>query len=56
MKKLVAIIGSPRSYNSATYKIAHKIAKDLNNNGINVDSKFFILSDLKKLFSIKWNL
>lgn len=47
MKKLVAIIGSPRSYNSATYKIAHKIAKDLNNNGINVDSKFFILSDLK---------
>ncbi|MCB2357160.1 flavodoxin family protein [Clostridium estertheticum] len=47
MKKLVAIIGSPRGYNSKTYEIAYKISEGLENKNINISSKFFILSELE---------
>ena len=47
MKKLVAIIGSPRGNRSATYKIADKVSKALKNRGIDISSEFFILSDLE---------
>lgn len=47
MKNLVAIIGSPRGYNSNTYKIAFKILQELRNRNIEILPKFFILSELE---------
>lgn len=47
MKKLVAIIGSPRGYNSKTYEISYRISEELKKKDIDICSKFFILSELE---------
>lgn len=46
MKKIVAIIGSPRGYNSQTYKIAYRIFQELKKKNADVSCDFYILSEL----------
>lgn len=46
MKKLVAIVGSPRGTNSETYKLISNIIKVMKNKNKNLSAKIFNLSDL----------
>lgn len=47
LKKLAAVIGSPRGSNSKSYDIAHKISEGLRNKNIDISSEFYILSELE---------